>query len=89
MLSEKAYMPNLLTFEYLPGFAELLLTKKLREYIEIQLSVAKELDIHILRHFAHLYEEELVSYSMKVYFEFISFLATNDFATFLKNSLID
>ena len=63
---------------YLPSFARYLLDNKLREFVEMQFQISKEIDLPILRQLSSLPKDELFEISRKSSEELLTHLAGNE-----------
>src|SRR6478672_2796459 len=76
-----------LDFVHTPAFARFILDKHLDDYIAAQYRISRELNLPVLKFFAHMSLEELYRYSIASATRFLGFLAENQAAEELESQL--
>ena len=71
------YIKEELEFKHLPGFSRFVVDHKLAEFAHMQATLSRELDLPLLKFYAHVPEQELVELGKKSATEFLLYLADN------------
>ncbi|HWJ25545.1 MAG TPA: PAS domain-containing protein, partial [Flavisolibacter sp.] len=72
-----------LIFQLLPGFAAFLLKKRLRAFVEVQLEIARELDLPMLRTTLQLNDEQIIEQGLTGARIFLEHLSENNYSQFI------
>ena len=73
--------------KHIPAFAGFILKHKLRDFVNIQYAISRELELPILKFYSHLSEEALAEYGMKAATSFLNYLADNKGEQLLEEAL--
>lgn len=76
-----------LVFRQFPAFAIYILDNHLVAYVQEQLRVSREVNLPLLKFFAHLTEEQLLELGMPGHIEFLTYASKNELKALMENSL--
>ena len=68
---------SLRNLKYLPSFAAYILNHKLKEYVQLQIKLSRELNVPLLKALAHLNESQIEALSTATTTEFLNYISEN------------
>ena len=74
-------------YKYLPAFSEFLLNERLDPFVKVQLEIAYEVDLPIMKKLVHFSEEQLLEISRISMVEYLGYLAKNQARVQIETSL--
>lgn len=79
--------PDSLNFQYLPGYAQYLLSNRLEDFTRKTLAISREVKIPLLRFFENMPEDELIKLSIQGTQDYLGYFAGNKVDEFIALSL--
>lgn len=79
--------PDSLHFQYLPDYAQYLLSNRLEDFTRKTLAISREVKIPLLRFFENMPEDELIKLSIQGTQDYLSYFAANKVDEFIALSL--